>query len=239
MFKFSNGISLKAWGDVDKTKLRNSLVKALQNKEADASKAIRTVYAVIKDSDLSKSPSQNWWGPFYEVRQDGTIMLSKGGLFAVAAALAGARGKPGLTPQQLKSGARKVISAYRKYKLPVPNSLLAIVGEMDELLAIQFDGQVVGEMAVDAIPVSPNVNIDELKAGDEDPLEVVVEIDSGKNTKGWNYLPQTIEKIAKQINEKVPNGFLGHQKQENLAYEFPKIATHVSIPYRLATNKTF
>ena len=233
MFKFSDGISLKAWGDVDKTALRNGLVKALQNKEPDAQKAIRKVYAVIRESDITKTPSTSWWGPYYEVRSDGTIILNKGGLYAVAAALAGARTKPNLTPRQLKVAARKVVADYRKQKLPVPNSLVQITGEINEALAVRFDGAVIGEMGVDTVPLSEKVDIDKLKAGDDDPLEVVVEIDSGKSKRKWNYLPQALESISRQINEKVPNGFLGHQKQENLAFEFPKIATHwVGAMYR-------
>lgn len=226
MFKLIKGISLKAWGDVDKTAIRNGFVKALESKDKTVPMAIRAVYAVTKDPDLSKAPSQNWWGPYREVRSDGSIIINKGGLYAVAAALSGARTEPSLTTKQKQIAARHVASAYRSEKLTPPASLLQLAGEISNQEVVVVDGVINGEMSVDGIPVANGVDVAKLKEGDDDPLEVVVEIDSGKNTRGWNYLPATVEKIVKQVNEKTPNGILGHQKQEDLAYQFPKIATH-------------
>jgi hypothetical protein len=95
-----------------------------------------------------------------------------------------------------------------------------------EMEAVSLLANLTGEINVADIPIAANVNLDQLKEGDTDPLEVVVEIDSGKSTRKWDYLPSTIQKIVKQINDTTPNGFLGHQKAENLETEFPDIATH-------------
>ena len=98
--------------------------------------------------------------------------------------------------------------------------------EIDETLAINLLANLNGEIAVQDIPVAPGVDLEKLKEGDSDPLEVVVEINSGLSSRKWNYLPDTVKKIVDQINEGTPNGFLGHQKPEDIDSEFPDIATH-------------
>lgn len=93
-------------------------------------------------------------------------------------------------------------------------------------MPVNLVAEVTGEMQTADIPIAQGVDVKQLKQGDTDPLEVVVEINSGFSTRKWNYLPATVQKIAEQINSKTPNGFLGHQKAENLDSEFPDVATH-------------
>lgn len=228
MFKISDAVSQKAWGDVDKTEIKNLLVKGLENDDGNGTvkKAIREVYAVIKDSDITQAPSENWWGPHHEVGSDGTIRVNKGGVTACAAALAGSRAEPSLTGAQKKSGATHILKHYRELELTPPASLLQLAGELDTTLAINLIAEINGEIAVSDIPIAPGVDLEKLKEGDSEPLEVAVEINSGLSTRKWNYTPETIKKIVDQINERTPNGFLGHQKPEDIDSEFPDVATH-------------
>lgn len=94
-------------------------------------------------------------------------------------------------------------------------------GEMVRLTA-----QVVGEIRVEDIPVSAGVNLQALKAGDQDPLEVVVEVPAGKSKRGWNYRPEALQKIVGEVMQNGLPGFLGHQKPENVDTEFPTPVTH-------------
>ena len=76
------------------------------------------------------------------------------------------------------------------------------------------------------IPVAPGVNISALKAGDPDPLEVVVEIVPGESTRGWIYQAEALKSIVMHVQEKTLNGFLGHQKPEDVPNEFRPPVTH-------------
>ena len=83
-----------------------------------------------------------------------------------------------------------------------------------------------GEMKVEDIPVAGWADTDALKAGDEDPLEVVMAVPAGKSTRGWNYTTNALNSIVGEVNSKGLPGFLGHQKAENVATEFPQPVTH-------------
>lgn len=122
-------VSDRPWSDVDKTALRNRLVKALEDGEEGASEAIREVYAVIRGESLEDAPSENWWGPHHEVTRDGEVVLNKNGLAAAAAALAGARADPSLTAEQKRKAARHLLRHYRELDMDPPESLLDLAGE--------------------------------------------------------------------------------------------------------------
>ena len=83
-----------------------------------------------------------------------------------------------------------------------------------------------GEMKVDDVPLAPGVDLAALKAGDDAPLEVVVEVPAGKSRRGWNYLPQTLQKIVGEVAANTATGFLGHQKPEDVNTQFLPPATH-------------
>ncbi len=81
-------------------------------------------------------------------------------------------------------------------------------------------------MKVDDIPVAGWADTDALKKGDDDPLEVVMAVPAGKSTRGWNYTANALSSIVGEVNSKGLPGFLGHQKAENVATEFPQPVTH-------------
>lgn len=83
-----------------------------------------------------------------------------------------------------------------------------------------------GEINPQNIPLAPGVDLDTMKAGDKDPLEVVVEIPSGRSTRGWNYKPSALQAIVKHVQEKTLSGYLGHQKPEDMDSEFKPPVTH-------------
>lgn len=102
------------------------------------------------------------------------------------------------------------------------------VGEMAQNTneMIRVGAFIVGEMRPDDIPLARDVDLQAIKAGDEDPLEVVVEIPAGKSTRGWNYLPSSLQAIVKHVQEQTLNGFLGHQKAEDVSNKFEEPVTH-------------
>lgn len=83
-----------------------------------------------------------------------------------------------------------------------------------------------GEMAVADIPVASWANTEALTKGDDDPLEVVMAVPTGKSTRGWNYKESALSSIVGEVNSLGLPGFLGHQKAENVATEFPQPVTH-------------
>jgi hypothetical protein len=118
----SGSVSERAWGDVDKTALRNRLVKALEEKESGAAEAIREVYAVIRADSIGDAPSQNWWGPHHEVRSD-QVVLNRNGVHAAVGALAGARGEPDLSADERRKAARHLLRHYRDLEEDPPEKL--------------------------------------------------------------------------------------------------------------------
>ncbi len=93
-------------------------------------------------------------------------------------------------------------------------------GEMSSL------GAMFSTMKVSDVPISPGVDINAIKNGDNDPLEVVVEIEPGVSKRGWNYLPSTMQSIVSQVMGETSPGFLGHQKAEDVGTEFKDPVTH-------------
>lgn len=94
---------------------------------------------------------------------------------------------------------------------------------------VRLEATITGEMGVDDIPLAPWVSAESytaLKGGDEDPLELVVEVPAGRSTKGWNYTPKALEDIVGEVNASGLPAFLGHQKVENIPTEFLPPVTH-------------
>lgn len=90
----------------------------------------------------------------------------------------------------------------------------------------QLGARITGEMAVKDIAVSSAVDIEALKKGDDDPLEVVVEIPVSQSKRGWYYTHEALKDIVDAVNENTLHGFLGHQKPEDVPNEFPDPVTH-------------
>ena len=81
-------------------------------------------------------------------------------------------------------------------------------------------------MKVDDVPVAPGVDVNAIKGEDKNPMEVVVEVPATKSKRGWNYKPKSLQDIVTHVMTNTLNGFLGHQKPENVDSEFPDIQTH-------------
>jgi hypothetical protein len=220
-FTITDTVSTADWGSVDKTRIRNMLVQGLEEDAEGIREAIREVYAVIRGANLEDAPSQNWVMPHHEVRDDGRIVLNRAGLIAAAAALAGARSEPNLIPQQKRQAARHLLRHYRELELEPPESLTEAVGEITAVQAI-----ISGEMRVEDVPLAPWADLQALKAGDPEPMEIVVEIPAGKSKRGWNYRPEALQKIVGEVMNQGLPGFLGHQKPEDVDHQFPTPVTH-------------
>ncbi len=222
-FKIKRGtVSGKSWGDVDKSTIWQRLKAGLEEGAEGVREAIREMYAVVKTDINADLTQADCWAPHHEIQQDGSLILNRGGLIAATAALAGARAEPDLTPAQRREAAQHLMRHYREVEgLEPPASLMEAAGEMVRLTA-----NISGEMSVKDVPLAPGVNLAAIKAGDDDPLEVVVEVPAGKSRRGWNYLPQTLQKIVGEVATKTANGFLGHQKPEDVDHEFLPPATH-------------
>ncbi|NRT76309.1 hypothetical protein [Clostridium beijerinckii] len=93
-------------------------------------------------------------------------------------------------------------------------------GEMDSVNAV------ISSIKPADIPLAQGVDLDTMKAMDKDPLEVVVEIPATKSKRGWNYTAKSLQDIVNYTNSNTLNGFLGHQKAENISTEFVPPATH-------------
>ncbi|WP_248928187.1 hypothetical protein [Paenibacillus hamazuiensis] len=83
-----------------------------------------------------------------------------------------------------------------------------------------------GEMRPADIPAAPGIDVEAIKAGDADPMEVVVEVPAGKSARGWNYLPQSLNAIVNHVNRHTLSGFLGHQKPDEVDTAFETPVTH-------------
>jgi len=102
------------------------------------------------------------------------------------------------------------------------------MGEMaDGIDAVTYlQAGISGKIKPEDIPPAQGVDMAILKAGDEDPMEVVVEVPAGRSRRGWNYKPSAIQAIVRHVQEKTLSGFLGHQKPEDLESEFKPPVTH-------------
>ncbi len=103
-----------------------------------------------------------------------------------------------------------------------------ICGEMAEQIERPafILARICGEMKPDDIPVTAEIDITALKAGDDDPMEVVVEVPTGKSKRGWNYQPKSLQDIVGEVMIQGLPGYLGHQKPEDVGNEFPDPVTH-------------
>lgn len=101
------------------------------------------------------------------------------------------------------------------------------VGEQNPIMGeISSMNATISNMRPEDIPVAQNVDIEAIKSVDEDPLEVVVEIPATKSKRGWNYTVKSLQDIVDFTMENTLNGFLGHQKPEDISNEFKPPVTH-------------
>lgn len=123
----------------------------------------------------------------------------------------------------------------RKFRNAVGEMSEEPMGEIQAIQAI-----ITGEMKPEDIALAPGVDINALKAGDGEPMEVVVEIPSGRAKRGWNYKPTALQKIVGEVMSQGLPGFLGHQKVEDIENEFPLPVTHwVGAKWDPTANKAY
>ncbi len=119
--------------------------------------------------------------------------------------------------------------------IPVGEMSSAPQGEITALAAY-----IAGEMAVSEVPLASWADIQALKAGDPEPMEVVVEVPAGKSKRGWNYKPEALKAIVGKIMSQGLPGFRGHQKAEDVDTAFPQPVTHwVGAKFDDKTNKAY
>jgi len=76
------------------------------------------------------------------------------------------------------------------------------------------------------VPFAEGVNIDKLIEGDSDPLFVTVEVANESVSKNnRKYTKELLQEISNQINEKKPNAYLGHLKEEDRDTASPEAQT--------------
>ncbi|NFS21401.1 hypothetical protein FDE82_04600 [Clostridium botulinum] len=102
------------------------------------------------------------------------------------------------------------------------------IGEIADIITGEMDliNATVSTLKPSDIPLANGVDIEAMKSMDDDPLEVVVEIPATKSKRGWNYTSNSLKDIVNYTNSNTLNGFLGHQKAENVSTEFVPPATH-------------
>lgn len=93
-------------------------------------------------------------------------------------------------------------------------------------MVFRLFGDIAGEMQIEDIPLAPGVNIVELTKGDTEPLQVIVEVPASKSKRGWQYKSQSLKDIVDTVMTRTLNGFLGHQKPEDVSNQFLPPVTH-------------
>ena len=215
-FTISKTVSTRAWGEVDQAAMFKRLVEGVDAKTAGAKDAMREMYAVLKTTPSGELAASEAWGAHHEIDDKGTVKLNKSALVATVAELA--KAGDDLTPLQREQARQHLLKHYEELELEPPESLS---GEM-----VRVTATVCGEMSVSEIPVSPAVDMEALKEGDEDPLEVVVEIPAGRSKRGWDYLPRALQDIVDVVNAEGLPGYSGHQAPGNVDWEFRTPVTH-------------
>ena len=83
------------WEAIDKSAQWATLKVGITEKAERVVEAVQEMYAVVKaevNEDLALAAT---WGPHHTIRQDGTLVLNRGGMIAAAGALADARAEIG------------------------------------------------------------------------------------------------------------------------------------------------
>lgn len=207
-FTIAGGSSNGAWGP----EIEKSIVVFLKNnpETEGLDLAVKEVYALNHNGKRAL--------PHHEIRPDGRVVLSRAGLIAAAAGLQRIETEQ---RRDFPEARRHLVRHYKELQMKLPKGLTketTVQGEID--LPI---GQIVGE--IDAIDVSPAVNVEELKKGDTDPMEVAVAVPVGKSKRGWNYTADSIKAIVDVTQKEGLPGFLGHQEQAKVDSEFRMPAT--------------
>lgn len=85
-----------------------------------------------------------------------------------------------------------------------------------------------GELVSTAdIPFAPGFNLEVLKTKDPEPVFANVRIKAGRGDQGSGpyYGPEILKSLERQINEKIPPGYRGHQDVNNVSWEWREPVT--------------
>lgn len=97
---------------------------------------------------------------------------------------------------------------------------------------------IVGSKVGDDIPLAKGIDLEDLKAGDKNPMFVVVRVLSETVSRNGNaYTREVLESVRDQIMEKKPDGFLGHLDEDERATKFPDPQT-IWIGAKLTTDNS-
>ncbi len=205
----------KMWTQVSPQKNWERLKRGLDDNLEGAGEAVTEVYAVVTGQATKDLQPSAVALPHHEVTENGTIVLVRGGLMAAAEQLATVK-----APAQVIEAARQHLRAhFKEAGLPLPDILAQ--GEM-----VSLRGTIAGEMQVESVPLAPGVDIAALQEGDDNPLQVVLEIPAGKSKRGWDYTEAALKKIVGEVAQNTAAGYLGHQKPEDISNEFIAPVTH-------------
>jgi len=112
-------VSNTAWGDVDKTALKNKLATDQENGVPNVGRAIREVYAIVGSVN-----DKNTWKYPHHILRGRTVVLNKNGLSTAAGYLAQDNTNPA---DVRKRAARHLRKHYRKLELEVPEGLTRVL----------------------------------------------------------------------------------------------------------------
>lgn len=215
LFKISKTLSNGEWAKISKPELWRRLAQGITAGAGGVTEAVNEVYAIVTKSVDGQLTADDALFPHHEIRDDGAVVLNQAGLAEAAAALAS---DETLTEAQRERARRHLLRHYRELEMDPPETL---AGEMASLVA-----RVAGEMRPEDVPLASGVDLATLKADDDDPMEVVVEVPTGRSTRGWNYRDQALKDIVNAVNGETLPGYLGHQKVEEVSTQFPTPVTH-------------
>lgn len=90
--------------------------------------------------------------------------------------------------------------------------------------------EVLGELldartAPSSIPLARGVDLEAIKAGDSDPMEVTVRIAPGKGSHGF-YTEAALKKLVSHVQEHTLAGYRGHIKGDELGHRFDYPSSH-------------
>jgi len=212
VFEIKDTVSLKEWKPKGTW---SRLKKGLDEGYGGVQEAIKEAYAVTTSTIDENFAKEHAFGLHHEVTEAGDVVLNK---FALAKAVADLSANTTLTEEQKAEARAHLLRHYEELEEDPPASL--VEGEMSILDAM------IGGMKPEDIPLAPGVDVDAIKDGDDDPLEVVVSVPASKSKRGWNYTGESLQDIVKFVNAETLSGFLGHQKPDNVDTEFPTPVTH-------------
>lgn len=91
----------------------------------------------------------------------------------------------------------------------------------------ELSGELVAAPAQVEVPFAPGFDLEKLKQTDPDPRFATVKIKPGRGNggNGPNYGPNILRDLARQINEKRPAGYRGHQDESRVHWEWREPVT--------------